>query len=36
LVDEDLLAGAVVRVGSRVYDASLRTQIARLAERMAA
>ncbi len=35
-VDEDLLAGAVVRVGSRVYDASLRTQIARLAERMTA
>lgn len=35
-VDEDLLAGAVVRIGSRVYDASLRTQIARLAERMTA
>ena len=33
-IEKSLLAGVVVRIGSQVYDASFRTQIARLAERM--
>lgn len=32
--DASLLAGVVVRAGSRVYDASLRAQIRRLAEQL--
>jgi F-type H+-transporting ATPase subunit delta len=33
-VDPDMLAGFVVRLGSRVYDGSLRTQLEKFAERM--
>ncbi len=32
--DKDLLGGAVVRVGSTVYDGSVREQLARLRERL--
>jgi len=34
-VDPDLLAGAVVEVDGRVYDGSLRTQLAKLRQQMA-
>lgn len=34
--DATLLAGVVVQIGSRVYDASLKTQIAALARKLAA
>ena len=33
-VQPDLLGGAVTRVGSQVYDGSLRTQLAQLRKRM--
>ena len=35
-LDEDLLGGAVLRIGDRVYDASIRSQLARMRERLAA
>ena len=34
-VQPDLIGGAVARVGSRIYDGSLKTQIAQLRQRMA-
>lgn len=34
-VQPELIGGAVARVGSRIYDGSLRTQIAQLRQRMA-
>jgi F-type H+-transporting ATPase subunit delta len=35
-LDPALLAGSVVRIGSTIYDGSVRTQLERLRERMAA
>lgn len=34
-VDPDLLGGAVTRIGSKIYDGSLRTQLTQLRNRMA-
>jgi F-type H+-transporting ATPase subunit delta len=34
-VDPELLAGAIVEIDGRVYDGSLRTQLAKLRQRMA-
>ena len=34
-VDPDLLGGAVTRIGSKIYDGSLRTQLTQLRRRMA-
>jgi F-type H+-transporting ATPase subunit delta len=34
--DPSLIAGAVVRIGSRIYDGSVRTQLQRLRARLAA
>lgn len=34
-VEPDLVGGAVARIGSRIYDGSLKTQIAQLRQRMA-
>jgi F0F1-type ATP synthase delta subunit len=34
-VDPELLAGAIVEVDGRVYDGSLRTQLAKLRQQMA-
>jgi F-type H+-transporting ATPase subunit delta len=34
-VDPDLIGGAVTKIGSKVYDGSLKTQLALLRERMA-
>lgn len=33
-VDADLLAGMVLRIGDRVYDGSLKTQLARMSEQI--
>jgi F-type H+-transporting ATPase subunit delta len=34
-VDEDLIGGVVTRVGSTIYDGSVRTQLQQIKQRMA-